>query len=56
MSHELCRECGGEGAVGMHRDGSPIVCTVCGGDGLHDPTDEVAFRADQAHDEAREPF
>lgn len=34
MSHELCRECGGDGEVGMHRDGTPIVCRRCGGDGF----------------------
>lgn len=56
MSHELCRECGGEGQVGMYRDGLPIVCTRCKGDGLEDRMDEMAFRADVVSDEAREPF
>ena len=40
----------------MYCDGSPIVCTRCGGTGLHDPTDELAHHVDLAHDDAREPF
>lgn len=52
MSHPLCRECGGEGQVGMYRDGSPMVCRSCGGSGLR--ASDLESRVDAASDWARD--
>lgn len=53
MSHELCHECGGEGSTGMYRDGSPIVCTRCKGDGCEPSRlPEIV----DAHDDVGDPY